>query len=67
MQKENPLNKKQINLLVLIGIAILFPLVGGSIRAYYDASLYIELSITVLLTIILFICIRKSVKIVITR
>jgi len=67
MQENQTLNKKQINLLFLIGCAILIPAVGGSIRLAIDQLLYPQLIITLLITIILFIIIIKCSRSVYSR
>lgn len=61
------LEKRQLDLLVLIGCAILLPSIGGSIRQFIDSQMYIHLGVTLGLTIALFIIIMKYIKYVFPR
>lgn len=67
MKQHNQLENRQISLLILIGIAILLPLVSKDIRYYFDSGLYLELSATLGLTSILFFIIVKLTKSVFPR
>ena len=58
------LNKRQLSLLFLIGIAITFPAIGASIRHYIDNRLFPELVTTMVFVLILFYIIRKSIMVV---
>ena len=56
------LEKRQLDLLVLIGSAIVLPSIGGSIRHFFDNKMYAEFGVTIGLTIALFIIIFKYIK-----
>jgi len=67
MKNQKPLGKRELSLLFLIGIAVLFPLIGYDIRHYIDSKEYIYLGITLTLVFILFYIIRRCINVVIPR
>lgn len=66
MSKQIHLNlgKREINLLFLIGSAILLPAIGGDIRSTFDNQQWLPFIVTIMLTSALFYIIVKSTKIV---
>jgi len=60
------LNKRQLSLCFLCGLAIEMILVGWSIRTYYDNKQYIELAITLAIIAVMFIIIRKCLNIMLS-
>lgn len=67
ISQQKPLGKRELSLLILIGFALLFPIVGYDIRHYIDSKEYIYLGITLLLVGVFFYIIRRCINIVIPR
>ena len=69
MKQHNPLvlGKREINLLFLIGSAILFVPIGHDIRQYIDTQEWFKLAITIGITTSLFVIIKKSLKVVMSK
>ena len=64
---DTRLDTRALSLLILVGVALLFPLIGYDIRHYLDTKEYIYLGITLVLVGIFFYIIRRCINIVILR